>query len=71
LPDGIPVIDAQTSIRGLAVATGFCGHGFAMGPVVGKAMADWIMTGQPKFDMRPLRLARFAENDVKAPLSLF
>ncbi|GAB2921812.1 FAD-binding oxidoreductase [Paraburkholderia jirisanensis] len=71
LPDGIPVIDAQTSIRGLAVATGFCGHGFAMGPVVGKTIADWIVTGQPQFDMRPLRLARFAENDVKAPLSLF
>jgi glycine/D-amino acid oxidase-like deaminating enzyme len=53
------------------VATGFCGHGFAMGPVVGKTLADWITTGAPQLDMRQLRLARFAEKDVKAPLSLF
>ncbi|HVE09474.1 MAG TPA: FAD-binding oxidoreductase [Paraburkholderia sp.] len=71
LPDGIPVIDAQTAIRGLAVATGFCGHGFAMGPVVGKTMAGWIVSGAPSLDMRQLRLARYAERDVKAPLSLF
>lgn len=71
LPDGIPVIDAQTSVRGLAVATGFCGHGFAMGPIVGKTLADWIATGEPGLDMRQLRLSRFAEGDVKPPSSLF
>lgn len=71
LPDGIPVIDAQTAPVGLAVATGFCGHGFAMGPVVGKTLGDWIHTGQPGLDMRQLRLSRFAEGDVKPPSSLF
>jgi len=71
LPDGIPVIDAQTSVSGLAVATGFCGHGFAMGPVVGKTLATWITTGKPGMDMRKLRLSRFAERDVKPPVSLF
>jgi glycine/D-amino acid oxidase-like deaminating enzyme len=71
LPDGIPVIDAQTSPRGLAVATGFCGHGFAMGPIVGKTLADWIDSGDPGLDMRQLRLSRFAEGDVKPPSSLF
>jgi glycine/D-amino acid oxidase-like deaminating enzyme len=71
LPDGIPVIDARTSISGLCVATGFCGHGFAMGPIVGKTLATWITTGEPGIDMHKLRLSRFAEKDVKAPLSLF
>lgn len=71
LPDGIPVIDAQTSPRGLAIATGFCGHGFAMGPIVGKTLADWIDSGDPGLDMRQLRLSRFAEGDVKPPSSLF
>ncbi len=71
LPDGIPVIDAHTSPRGLAVATGFCGHGFAMGPIVGKILADWIDSGNPGLDMRQLRLSRFAEGDVKPPSSLF
>ncbi|KAI2671529.1 FAD-binding oxidoreductase [Pseudomonas sp. TNT3] len=71
LPDGIPVIDANTTPRGLAVATGFCGHGFAMGPIVGKTLADWIHSGEPGLDMRQLRLSRFAEGDVKPPSSLF
>lgn len=71
LPDGIPVIDAQTSISGLAVATGFCGHGFAMGPIVGKTLAKWLTTGEPGLDLRKLRLSRFAERDVKPPVSLF
>lgn len=71
LPDGIPVIDAQPRPLGLAVATGFCGHGFAMGPIVGKTLADWIDTGNPRLDMHALRLSRFAEGDVKPPSSLF
>ncbi|KAB0491254.1 NAD(P)/FAD-dependent oxidoreductase [Pseudomonas vancouverensis] len=71
LPDGIPVIDANTTPRGLAVATGFCGHGFAMGPIVGKTLADWIDSGDPGLDMHQLRLSRFAEGDVKPPSSLF
>ncbi|WP_018151616.1 NAD(P)/FAD-dependent oxidoreductase [Leeia oryzae] len=71
LPDGIPVIDALTQPDGLLVATGFCGHGFAMGPIVGKVMADWISKGEPGFDLHGLRLARFPEKDVKPPYSLF
>jgi glycine/D-amino acid oxidase-like deaminating enzyme len=71
LPDGIPVIDASTSIAGLSVATGFCGHGFAMGPIVGKTLATWITKGEPGIDMHKLRLSRFAEKDVKPPVSLF
>ncbi|MBD9511474.1 FAD-binding oxidoreductase [Ensifer sp. ENS10] len=47
LPDGIPVLDAPTTPSGLMIATGFCGHGFALGPIVGKILADWLTTGQP------------------------
>ncbi|MWA22751.1 NAD(P)/FAD-dependent oxidoreductase, partial [Burkholderia pseudomallei] len=45
LPDGIPVIDAPRAPDGLAIATGFCGHGFAMGPIVGSLLAEWVDTG--------------------------
>lgn len=71
LPDGIPVLDAPNEIPGLMIATGFCGHGFALGPVVGKTLADWLVTGQPEHDLHDLRLSRYKEGDVKSPHSLF
>lgn len=71
LPDGIPVVDAPATPAGLLIATGFCGHGFALGPIVGKTLADWLTTGQPPMNLRDLRLSRYAEGDVKPPHSLF
>lgn len=71
LPDGIPVLDAPATPSGLMVATGFCGHGFALGPMVGKTLADWFVTGQPPMNLHDLRLSRYAEGDVKPPHSLF
>lgn len=71
LPDGIPVLDAPTTPSGLMVATGFCGHGFALGPIVGKTLADWLVDGQPPMNLHDLRLSRYAEGEVKPPHSLF
>jgi len=71
LPDGIPVIDAPAQLPGLLVATGFCGHGFAMGPIVGKVLSDWVTSGDPGFDMHALRLSRYAEGDVQKASSLY
>jgi glycine/D-amino acid oxidase-like deaminating enzyme len=71
LPDGLPVIDAPPQWPGLLIATGFCGHGFAMGPIVGKVLANWFTTGNPGLDLKALRLARYAEGDVKPAYSLF
>ena len=71
LPDGIPVIDAPTSLPGLLVATGFCGHGFALGPVIGKTMLALAQGAETGFNLRPFRLSRFAEGDVKQPLSIW
>lgn len=71
LPDGIPVLDAPPAIPGLIVATGFCGHGFALGPIVGKTMTALALGTQSEFNLRPFRLSRFAEGDVKQPLSIW
>ncbi|WP_374652003.1 NAD(P)/FAD-dependent oxidoreductase [Dongia sp.] len=71
LPDGIPVLDAPSAHPGLLVATGFCGHGFALGPVVGKIMHALSQGAETGFDLRPFRLSRFAEGDVKKPLSIW
>ncbi|WP_276229969.1 NAD(P)/FAD-dependent oxidoreductase [Pseudomonas citronellolis] len=71
LPDGIPVLDAPSEIRGLLVATGFCGHGFAMGPIVGQLMSQWLLDGQPGLDLHAFRLRRFADRTAGKPYSLF
>ena len=71
LPDGIPVLDAPPEVPGLLVATGFCGHGFAMGPIVGQLMSQWIHTGEPGMDLHAFRLRRFADGTAGKPYSLF
>jgi glycine/D-amino acid oxidase-like deaminating enzyme len=60
LPDALPVIDAPDSVRGLVVATGFSGHGFGLGPAVGRNVADLITGAKPNAALQPLRLERFA-----------
>jgi glycine/D-amino acid oxidase-like deaminating enzyme len=60
LPDLIPVL-GPTPVPGFLFATGFSGHGFAMGPIVGRLMAELICEGRTSLDIAPLRFARFAE----------
>ncbi|MDF3865819.1 FAD-binding oxidoreductase [Pseudomonas denitrificans (nom. rej.)] len=71
LPDGIPVLDAPAQVPGLLIATGFCGHGFAMGPIVGQLMSQWIHKGEPGMDLHAFRLRRFADGTAGKPYSLF
>lgn len=71
LPDGIPVLDAPPEVPGLLIATGFCGHGFAMGPIVGQLMSQWIAKGEPGMDLHAFRLRRFADGTAGKPYSLF
>lgn len=68
-PDWHPIIDRLPGLEGAYCAVGFSGHGFKMSPVVGELMAELIVDGQAKtLDVRPLRYARFDENDpVKTP----
>lgn len=60
-PDALPAIDAHTGLDGLIVAAGFSGHGFGIGPVTGEILADLALSKQPRFDLAPFRLGRFAE----------
>jgi len=56
-PDGIPIMDYLD--ENVIVATGFCGHGFALGPVVGRYLADWAATGEKPAALEPFRRNRF------------
>jgi sarcosine oxidase subunit beta len=56
-PDGIPIMDYLN--ENVIVATGFCGHGFALGPVVGRYLAEWAATGEKPAALEPFRRNRF------------
>jgi len=58
-------------VEGLLVATGYCGHGFAMGPITGQLMSELIADGRSRLDLRAFRFSRFAEGDVKKPRSIY
>jgi sarcosine oxidase subunit beta len=58
-PDALPVLDADTGVDGLAVAMGFSGHGFCLGPLTGKIVADFVAGRTPGVPLEPFRLARF------------
>ena len=66
-PDMLPVIDQLDRPRGLVLATGFSGHGFGMGPIVGKLVSDIIVDAKPSLDISGLRFSRFKEGISRKP----
>ncbi|XP_043712231.1 probable sarcosine oxidase [Telopea speciosissima] len=64
-PDGDFVIDFLGGDfgRDVVVAGGFSGHGFKMGPVVGRILADLVLDGEAQgVELSHFRLGRFEEN---------
>ncbi|MFK7877609.1 MAG: NAD(P)/FAD-dependent oxidoreductase [Paracoccaceae bacterium] len=61
MPDEVPVVDHAESLPGLIVGTGFSGHGFGIGPGMGRVLADLAMGRDPGFDLRRFRLSRFSD----------
>lgn len=61
LPDVVPVIDRVAALPGLIVATGMSGHGFGIGPGVGRVLADMVAGQPPGHDLRRFCLARFSD----------
>lgn len=69
-PDLLPVIGPVDRVKGLYVAMGFSGHGFVLGPITGRIMADLVMDGKTSFPIRTFRPSRFVEEKVKMPKRL-
>ena len=65
-PDLVPVL-GEAPVKGLVVATGFSGHGFAMGPVAGRLVSELILDGKSSLDIAPFRFSRFAEGALARP----
>jgi glycine/D-amino acid oxidase-like deaminating enzyme len=66
-PDAIPVIGAVDDPQGLIFATGFSGHGFAMGPIAGLLVSELILDGKPSIDISAFRFSRFREGQLAKP----
>lgn len=60
-PDAVPFISAVDGRSGLFVAAGCSGHGFGVGPGIGRLAADLIAGDEPCVDPSPFRLSRFRD----------
>lgn len=58
-PDRIPIVGPVDGLRGYLLATGFSGHGFCLGPIIGKLLSEYIVEGEPSLSLDELRLSRF------------
>lgn len=66
MPDVVPVLD-RAPVDGLFVATGLSGHGFGIGPGIGRVMADLVTGGTVGHDLTRFRLSRFSDGSKVAP----
>jgi sarcosine oxidase, subunit beta len=63
-PDSQPVIDQIPEVKGFYCAVGFSGHGFKIGPAVGRIMSELVLDGKcGGYDINVFRYARFRENE--------
>ena len=58
-PDNNAILGRCRSFEGFYVAGGHSGHGFQHGPIVGKLMAELILTGRTTIDIGALGIERF------------
>ena len=59
MPDLLPVMGPAPRHRGLWFAFGHAHHGFTLGPVTGRLLAEWITEGTPSHDIGALGPSRF------------
>ncbi|MFN4193616.1 MAG: NAD(P)/FAD-dependent oxidoreductase [Tabrizicola sp.] len=66
LPDVVPIVD-RAPIPGLTIATGMSGHGFGIGPGMGRVVADLVLGRPVGHDLSRFRLARFSDGSPIRP----
>jgi sarcosine oxidase subunit beta len=66
-PDKMPILDRVAGFENLFIAAGFSGHGFALGPIVGKLMAELMVDGKSSLDLSAFHWGRFdsSNNAIK------
>lgn len=66
-PDAVPVISRIDAFPGLIVAAGFSGHGFGLGPGVGRALSSLVTGETAPIDLRPFRYSRMIDGSKLSP----
>ncbi|MFK7879134.1 MAG: NAD(P)/FAD-dependent oxidoreductase [Roseobacter sp.] len=61
MPDVVPVVDRVTALPGLTLGTGMSGHGFGIGPAMGRILADLATGKAPDHDLTRFRMSRFSD----------
>jgi sarcosine oxidase subunit beta len=69
-PDHNALIGAAAEPTGLLYATGFSGHGFQQGLVVGEHLAELALGLEPTFDLSQFDVQRFARGTARAELNV-
>jgi sarcosine oxidase, subunit beta len=69
-PDANPIIGEATQLPGFFLATGFSGHGFMHGPVVGELVADLILRRQPQIDISSFSPDRFSRTAARPEVNV-
>jgi len=54
------IIDWHPELEGALIATGFSGHGFKFGPVIGRICAELLLSGRTPYEIERFSLKRFA-----------
>jgi len=63
-PDAHPVLGPIDEVPGFFQANGYSGHGFMMGPIVGRLLAEYIADGKPSIDIEHYNYRRFARGEL-------
>ncbi|MCZ8088785.1 MAG: FAD-dependent oxidoreductase, partial [Rhodobacteraceae bacterium] len=67
MPDVVPVVDRVAAVPGLVIATGMSGHGFGIGPGMGRVVADLVAGDAVGHDISRFRISRFSDGSVLVP----
>ena len=66
-PDAVPTLGEDEHVKGLHIATGLSGHGFGIGPAIGRVMADLVEGRPPGHDLSRFRPTRFFDGSPIVP----
>lgn len=63
-PDGSPIIGETQEVKNFYHSTGYSGHGFMLGPVAGKILAQHLVGQKPDIDFSMLDYKRFERGEL-------
>ncbi|WP_218588618.1 NAD(P)/FAD-dependent oxidoreductase [Marivita hallyeonensis] len=64
MPDVVPVVDRVAQVPGLTIGIGMSGHGFGIGPAMGRVLADLVCGNPVGHDLSRFRLDRFTDGSA-------